>query len=187
MTISERLVDDFTSYTTASSELQALQLSSLFEQEVFTQLPFKEPEEDRASEPVCDFDLMQLEALFLRSSTSIHFETEHSSIYEYDTLVDHHPWVKQFYSSSKCLTTVTEVSAVYKDITELLQEGKTYECDTFLKFVEPKDLSNVLLVGLLRLTNSYKSKLRSWSPLKTKVTEELYIRGYDPIRKLRGL
>lgn len=187
MTIKERLVDDFTTYTTASSGLQQVQLASLFEQEVFSQLPYKEPEADTCSVEMCELELMQLEALFVRSNTSIQFDTEPTSIYEYDTLLDDHPWVKEFYKTSQCITTVTEVSSVYKDVTKLLQQGHTHDCDTFLRFVEPKDLSNVLLVGLLRLTNTYKSKLQSWVPLKLKVTKELSVRGYDPTRKLRGL
>ncbi|HCH0842023.1 TPA: hypothetical protein ACN32W_000455 [Vibrio parahaemolyticus] len=175
----------------ASSELQPVTLSQCTEEPACTALPYKEPEDSddhfkmSSLEKHCLQSLLHGASAFQNSSVS--FDTTLDTIDEYDELVTHYPWTLHFYHHSKEISTVTQVSDLYKDISELIKKGGTLECDKFLKFVEPKELSNVLLVGLLRLTNSYKEDLKSWKSLKSKVVIELKVRGFDSARKLRGL
>lgn len=162
-------------------ELEPSLLNSL---STFTEeRPFKEL--DTLQRRIIELHKMTLETLLLNACTTV--STEALTIDEYDELVSEHPWVLDFFKRSKEMTGVSEVSALYKVIRTLLNDGKVRDCDSFLKFIEPKEMSNVLLVGLLRLTNSYKDELRSWHTLKSKVQLELSRRGFDATRKLRGL
>lgn len=189
MEIEEKLVDFLREEPPATSGIQQLALEQLYEDSVFTPLPFKEPETEVPDLAYIHLQLLEnlLSTVEVFPNTSTAIKTELKELCEYDELTQHYPWISDFFLRSKELDTVTEISKLYKDINDLIQQGKESDCDHFLKFVEPKDLSNVLLVGLLRLTNPHKYKLSTWFPLKDKVRAELNIRGFDSSRKLRGL
>lgn len=109
------------------------------------------------------------------------FSSEYSSLYEKA------PWVSEFYSNSKGLDNIRALLPYYKGINELLKNDEYEACNSFLRFVKAKDLSDVLLVGLLRLTSSWKDDLPEWNRLLSNVTIEMSSRGKDPQVSLKGL
>lgn len=110
-----------------------------------------------------------------------------TSVEEYDSLTSCLPWVKDFYYNASQLKNADDITPYYANITTMIYEKKLHECDSFLKFVDTTSISNVLLVGVLRLTNQAKSDLHNWHNLKSKIEVELEYRGLDSKRKLRGL
>ncbi|EKZ9200067.1 hypothetical protein RFA42_000793 [Vibrio vulnificus] len=110
-----------------------------------------------------------------------------ATVPEYDELIESLPWAVNFYRDADTLDNATKITPYYTNLAKLLGAQETKKCDTFLKFIEARTLSNVLLVGILRLTKQSRSELPHWEPLKAKVYKELVNRGFDPVRKLRGL
>ncbi|WP_156905148.1 hypothetical protein [Neptunomonas japonica] len=106
---------------------------------------------------------------------------------EYFSLYKKAPWVSDFYGNSKSLDNVKSLLPYYKSINELLKNHEYETCNSFLRFVKAKDLSDVLLVGLLRLTSSWKDDLPEWTRLLSSVTTEMSSRGKDPLVSLKGL
>jgi hypothetical protein len=60
-------------------------------------------------------------------------------------------------------------------------------CNIFLRQLRIHELSDVLLVGLLRLTSSWKNELPAWPVVLDNAKKELFTRGYDSKMLLRGL
>jgi hypothetical protein len=93
------------------------------------------------------------------------------------------------YTIEDCLTCIDVKSILpyYRKIDDLLINGNFNTCDAFLNNINTKNVSDVLLIGLLRLTYSWKDKLPSWQSLLSKTRIELSLRGYDDKKLLRGL
>jgi len=96
-------------------------------------------------------------------------------------------WAREFFTDASSLTTLKQLVPYYKEIQTLLINEKYDECDTFLGHLRTELLTDVLLVGLLRLTYSKRDKIPSWQTLKEKAIEELDIRKYDGSVLLSGI
>jgi hypothetical protein len=96
-------------------------------------------------------------------------------------------WAEEFFKKASLLTDVPSILPYYKKIDALLMNNDFGTCDALLKSVKTKDLSDVLLIGLLRLTYQWKNRLPSWSSLLVDASKELFHRGYDEKKLLRGL
>jgi hypothetical protein len=106
---------------------------------------------------------------------------------EYETLYNENPWVMEFYASAKALDSVSKLLPYYKNINEMLV-GKNYKaCNTFLQYVNVENISDVLLVGLLRLTRSWANELPQWNVLLSQCSLEIANRGENPEKLLKGL
>lgn len=106
---------------------------------------------------------------------------------EYAQLYSEAPWVADFLSSSHQLNDVKSLLPYYKKINELLINEKYDTCNNFINQVRISNLSDVLLVGLLRLTNSWQENLPAWNKLLKNSKNELKNRGKDPAISLKGL
>ncbi len=107
--------------------------------------------------------------------------------YEYNQLLDNLPWAADFFATASELTNVKSLLPYYKEINSLVTNKKFEMCDDFLRQIRTGDLSDVLLVGLLRLTSSWKSELPSWSGLLAQSRKEIKKRGNDSDMLLKGL
>lgn len=58
------------------------------------------------------------------------------------------------------------------------------ECNTLLASTDPKRVSTILLLGLVRTTFSYQSLLPAWRPLADRMTEEIKKRRPKEWREL---
>lgn len=106
---------------------------------------------------------------------------------EYNRLLENCPWVKNFLQTAQHLNDVKSLMPYYSEVNKLIANKSFDLCNIFLREVRPKELSDVLLVGLLRLTFSWKNHLPNWPVLLDSVKQELSSRGYDSNLLLRGL
>lgn len=106
---------------------------------------------------------------------------------EYARLLDKLPWMSKFFCESAELTDVKSLLPYYKEINSLIANRDFSTCDTFLNNVRARNLSDVLLVGLLRLTANWKNDLPTWSNLLERSHKELNNRGHDSENMLKGL
>lgn len=106
---------------------------------------------------------------------------------EYGDLLSEAPWVSSFLQTASTLNDVKTLLPFYMEINKLIAENKFTVCNNFLKQVRTQELSDTLLVGLLRLTSSYKDELPYWVTLRTNAKQELQNRKYDSDAILKGL
>jgi len=106
---------------------------------------------------------------------------------ELTQLFEEATWMKGFFDSATELKDVKSLVPYYKEINSILSRKKFDQCDLFLSQVQTNSISDVLLVGLLRLTFSYRDYLPSWDVLLLEAKEELLNRGYRPEDTLKGL
>ena len=106
---------------------------------------------------------------------------------ELQSLLTKQPWIVSFLQQASNLNDVQSLLPYYKEINNLIVERKFDECNCFINYVRVYQLSDNLLVGLLRLTYSWKNELPSWSLLLERSKKELSKRGYDSENLLRGL
>ena len=102
-------------------------------------------------------------------------------------LLNSEQWVKDFINESMQLNDAKALLPYYNHINSMLANGKFDLCNILFKNINIKRLSNVLLVGLLRLTFSQKHKIPSWPILLKSSRHELILRGFDANIVLRGL
>ena len=102
-------------------------------------------------------------------------------------LFEQEPWTASFYQDASSLNSVKSLSNYYIKINKLLANKDYFTCNVFLKHINVADLSDVLLVGLLRLTYLYSEKISYWSILFQNSKNELSRRGYDATVLLNGL
>lgn len=96
-------------------------------------------------------------------------------------------WYADFFNNANTLNDVKTVFPYYQKIDSLLSDKEFNVCDALLSQTNTKSLSDVLLIGLLRLTYNWRTKLPSWPSLLADTNRELLSRGYDSKRLLRGL
>lgn len=106
---------------------------------------------------------------------------------EFHKMVVEKPWVVSFIQNASQLDNVKSLLPYYKEINQLMIEDQFQACDIFLKNIRVKELSDVLLVGLLRLTYSRKDHLDVWVDFLEKSEKELSKRGHDSHALLKGL
>jgi len=93
----------------------------------------------------------------------------------------------KFNEECHLLNDVNSLLPYYKAINYLLF-NKRFDCvDEFLKSSDPKNYSDVLLVGIPRLTCQYKKQIKSWKMILEQCKNELIKRGYNPQKSLMGL
>ncbi len=114
-------------------------------------------------------------------------ENVRESSREFIELVEQAPWVVKFLQSASNLNNVKSLLPFYMEINKLIADKKFNICNSFIEQVIIKDLSDTLLVGLLRLTSSHKNDLPYWRRLLTNAKEELSYRKYDSDSILKGL
>ncbi|RVU30232.1 hypothetical protein [Neptunomonas marina] len=105
----------------------------------------------------------------------------------YSRLYKESPWIVDFYASSDKLNNVKALLPYYQHINQMLVNKKYESCNTFLRYVDVGNLSDVLLVGLLRLTYSWAEELSQWDVLFCNCAKEIQHRGKDPQVLLKGL
>lgn len=117
-------------------------------------------------------------------TTSLHIR---NFSHEYKQLLDRLPWTADFFGTASNLTNVKSLLPYYKEINALITTKEFETCDNFLQHVRTAELSDVLLVGLLRLTNNWKSELPAWNGLLVRSRKEIESRGNDSDMLLKGL
>lgn len=105
---------------------------------------------------------------------------------EFEELISKFPWMGDFYNTSKELDTLSTIFPYYEHIDTMYGNRDFENINLFLKFINPHNLSDVLLIGILRLTSSWASMLSEWNNLLEKVRIEISVRGKSE-QLLRGL
>ena len=106
---------------------------------------------------------------------------------EYISLVQSYPWVIDFLSKSSLLDDVKSLLPYYSKLNELIYNEEYSSLDLFIKNLYVHQLSDVLLVGILRLTFSIKEFIPSWDNLLSSAKAEFENRGHIKEEVLRGL
>jgi hypothetical protein len=106
---------------------------------------------------------------------------------EFHKMVAEESWVVTFLQTSSQLNNVKSLLPYYKKINQLMIKEEFQTCNVFLKNVTVSELSDTLLVGLLRLTYSRKNHLDAWVGLLKRSKDELSKRGHDEQALLNGL
>jgi len=106
---------------------------------------------------------------------------------EFHKMVAEKPWVVTFLQTSSQLNNLKSLLPYYKEINQLMVEEEFQACNVFLENITVSELSDVLLVGLLRLTYSRKNHLDAWVGLLKQSKDELSKRGHDEQVLLNGL
>ncbi|MGJ0430615.1 hypothetical protein [Methylobacter sp.] len=121
------------------------------------------------------------------------FSTKNSSLNVFDyspemqVLLDEEPWIVSFLKKAPDLNDVKSLVPYYKEINKLIVGKKFDTCNCFFNYVRVNELSDVLLVGLLRLTYSWKHELPVWPLLLERSKKELSRRGHNSSTLLSGL
>lgn len=96
-------------------------------------------------------------------------------------------WIKDFIKSTLLLKSVADIAPYYKEIQILLNEKEYHDCDHLIDLIRVNKLSDTLLVGLPRLTYSYRQHLSRWSTFIDDVKNEMAARGLDYDKLLKGI
>ncbi len=106
---------------------------------------------------------------------------------EYTDMVNTAPWIKTLFKELKDLNDPILLFPYYKHIQSLIR-GKNYDTfSTLLTLIAIEQVDEVLIIGLLRLTNPWKSRIASWNDFLDKAHIELDSRGHSGNELLRGL
>ena len=106
---------------------------------------------------------------------------------DYSHLVSRLPWVADFFENASFANDVASLLPYYSHLNELIVEKDFDSLDDLLNQIKVQQLSDVLLVGVLRLTYLSKAYLPSWSNLLKEVQYEIERRGYEKDLILSGL
>jgi hypothetical protein len=106
---------------------------------------------------------------------------------DYAHLFEKAPWVRNFLQNASYLNDVKSLLPYYAEINNLIAHRQFDICNDFLSYVRVEELSDILLVGLLRLTSSWKNELSYWTTLFDNAKQELVNRGHDSNLLLKGL
>jgi hypothetical protein len=120
-------------------------------------------------------------------SRVISTENVRESSKEFNELVEQAPWVVKFLQSASTLNDVKSLLPFYAEINKLIAHRNFNVCNAFLRQVRVNELSDVLLVGLLRLTYLRRDELSHWNLLLNNSKNELEKRKYDSHVLLKGL
>jgi len=106
---------------------------------------------------------------------------------EFHKMIVEKSWIVTFLQNAGQLNNVKSLLPYYKKINQLMAEEQFHTCNIFLENIRVSELSDVLLVGLLRLTYSRKDRLNAWVGLFKRSKDELSKRGHDSHALLKGL
>lgn len=106
---------------------------------------------------------------------------------DYFQLYNKAPWVSEFFQECSEINDVKTLLPYYKKINQLIVDGDFGTCNLFFRRLNTKSLSEVLLLGLLRLTSQWKNNIPAWKMHLDLVEKELKNRGMDSRSLLKGL
>ena len=75
-----------------------------------------------------------------------------TSTLSYEILTKTAPWVISFNNKCSTLKEVDDLLPYYSHINELINENKTDTLNSFLSYITPSQLSDILLIGLLDIS-----------------------------------
>ena len=113
--------------------------------------------------------------------------TERISLEDYYLLRQNEPWTVKFLDSLKTIDNPKILLPYYKNIRELMLKGDFQSFNFLLNSIQISDTSEVLMIGLLRLTNPWKSQISSWKSFLNRANIELDKRGHISEKLLYGL
>ncbi len=113
--------------------------------------------------------------------------TERISLEDYYLLRQNKPWTANFLDNLKTIDNPKVLLPFYKNIRSLMLKGNFQAFNILLNSIQISDTSEVLMIGLLRLTNPWKSQVSSWKSFLNKVNIELSKRGHSSEKLLYGL
>jgi hypothetical protein len=120
-------------------------------------------------------------------SSAISTENIRESSKEFNELIEQAPWVVSFLKSASTLNDVKSLLPYYTEINKIIACSNFNICNELLRQVRVNELSDVLLVGILRLTYLHKERLPYWKLLLNNSEIELTRRRYDSHKLLKGL
>lgn len=98
-----------------------------------------------------------------------------------------YPWVMEMFFDADKIVNVETLLPYYTHIHDILIMKKYKVCNDILIEIEVSNSSDVLLVGLLRLTFTWRHNLDAWKNFLDKVDNELISRKLDSKKILSGL
>lgn len=112
---------------------------------------------------------------------------ENDNFSELRKLLQEAPWTKDFFKNARHLDKAKQLLPYYESINKLLFDKRFDTCDRFFSLIDVSNLSDVLLIGILRLTVMWKDNFKNWDVLLHDAKKQLDLRGLDSTRLLRGL
>lgn len=107
--------------------------------------------------------------------------------FEYADLLKKINWLSDFYDEGKGLTSSKTMLPYYKNIDDLLVGKQFSLCNKFLTYLQVKQLSDSMLIGVVRITYPARAHLSVWADTLARVRNELASRGLDINKLLAGL
>lgn len=104
----------------------------------------------------------------------------------YTALVEKHEWLRDFFGNLSSVDSVSKLAPIYSKINDMLVRKAFSEVDDILYCVDAKNCSDLLMLGLARITFSYRDKLFFWDEYRASVAKEGELRNLDK-RSLIGL
>lgn len=104
----------------------------------------------------------------------------------YTALVEKHRWLRNFFDNLSNIDSVAKLAPIYSKINDLLINENFSEVDNILYCVDAKKCSDLLMLGLARITFSYRDQLFFWDEYRASVAKEGELRNLDK-RSLIGL
>lgn len=105
----------------------------------------------------------------------------------YEEMLAYSPWIKEFLAELKNLNEPKLLFPYYEHIQTLMYEKNFHTFSTLLNNIKMDELNETMMIGLLRLSNPWKSKISAWSNFLNKAHIELTIREHSSQELLRGL
>jgi len=113
--------------------------------------------------------------------------TEQISLEDYYLLRQSEPWTANFLDNLKTIDNPKILLPYYKNIRSLMLKDDFQAFNILLNSIRISDTSEVLMIGLLRLTNPWKSQISSWKSFLNRANIELDKRGHISEKLLYGL
>ncbi|MDS1308867.1 hypothetical protein [Marinobacter xiaoshiensis] len=104
----------------------------------------------------------------------------------YTALVERHEWLRDFFDNLSGVDSISKLAPIYSKINDLLMSKAFSEVDDILYCVDAKKCSDLLMLGLARITFSYRDQLFFWDEYRASVAKEGELRNLDK-RSLIGL
>jgi hypothetical protein len=125
---------------------------------------------------------------FLNKTKRIKSEIESTSLeVKAQILSREAPWLEEFYRSAHKLDSIMDVVPYYEKIDGLARRQKFDICNNILTNLDINKTSDMLLVGLLRMTYPYHDKLSKWNEFLINSKEALSNNGHNAELELAGL
>lgn len=106
---------------------------------------------------------------------------------DYNDMVNKAPWIRILFRDLQDLNEPKLLFPYYQHIQGLIREKNFDTYSTLLSLIAIEHVNETLIIGLLRLTNPWKSRIASWSDFLEKAHIELTERKHSSEELLRGL